>query len=209
MNMTRPELIAYVKKCMDEVTPYDETAQGVTTPPLPVYTMIDNNIDACLREYCLMAPIHRLPIVARDVSSFVQKSGKMTTALLETDNYLRFVRTEFESWPTQCTKAYSEHDTMCNQLFSKYSRPTTKKPIVVLRKNSVGVILDFYPFKSLDNGKVIFVQGNMDLSKYEDHNFWTAAWLIASRTFASLGEANGEKICYEKYGFKLQAENTV
>lgn len=206
--MTRADFITYIKKCMDEVTPFDETVQGVTTPPLPVYTIIDNNIDACMREYCLSESIHRLPLMK--LTSFTFNSSKKRMEANPAKDYLRFARAEFNSWPVPCEKAYNEHSLEYNQLYSKYSKPTVKKPLAfIIKGEGEDIVFHFYPFTAADTGTFFFVQANYDITKYMNQNYWTAAWLIASRTFAALGDANSEKICYDKYLLKLQSETVV
>jgi len=206
--MIRADFITYTKKCMDEVTPFDETVQGVTTPPLPVHTIIDNNIDACMREYCLMESIHRLPLTKISSFTFNQSAGRMECNVGK--EYLRFARAEFAAWPVPCERAFNEHSPEFNQLYSKYSKPTTKKPLAVCIKGEAdNLSFYFYPFSASSTGTFYYVQNNYDITKYLDHNYWNAAWLIASRTFAALGDTNSEKICYEQYLKKLQAETIV
>ncbi|HBG71431.1 MAG: hypothetical protein A2W93_14360 [Bacteroidetes bacterium GWF2_43_63] len=170
--------------------------------------MIDNNIDACMREYCLASPIHRLPLTKVTSLTYNAAKGRMECSLGK--EYLRFARAEFNAWPVPCVKAFDEHGPEFNQLYSKYSKPTVKKPLAVLVKNDAdGLAFHFYPFTATSTGSFYYVQNNMGVDKYLDHNYWVAAWLIASRTFAALGDANSEKICFEKYAQKLQLENVV
>ena len=144
MEITRADIIARTKTCMEELTPQwngtFEQTEGVS-----IERYIDDKIDEQLRVLFITAPVILLPVTELKGQVVVQQRQDGTGRLQMPDNFLRPVSLQMEGWNKPVSKFINEQHPLYELQFSRYTRGGVNKPVAVWSLDGSGChIIDYF-----------------------------------------------------------------
>ena len=144
MEIERSEIIARVKRCMDELTPDFDGSMEVEEGVL-IDHYIDGVVEEQLRVLLMTAPVSLLPVVevAALYTPTPRSDGSGRIRLGE--SAMRPVLLQIKGWRVPVTRFIDERHPLYELQFSRYTRGGVSKPVAVYTQDGQGNrVIDYF-----------------------------------------------------------------
>lgn len=148
MEITRSEIVARTRTCMEELTPqWDgifEQTEGVS-----IERYIDDKIDEQLRVLFITQPEQLLPASELKEQVVLQQRRDGSGRLQLPDNFLHPISLQMEGWRKPVTQFINEQHPLYELQFCRYTRGGSAKPVAVWTLDGSGShIIDYFSLPS-------------------------------------------------------------
>ena len=182
--MIREQIIAQALRCIDEIYPEDNEANGPNFP-------LADFIDEAGRRVLLTAPLHAIPSVKNLAECPLRPNTDGSGEIDLPGDFLRLARLRMDGWQRPVLVAIPEDNPAATRQYHPITRGGTAKPVVLLTHG--GTRLSYFSIQGRDHhmteGEYIPYTGIDDT--YPRKLTDATAWMLAGLVLGVSNEPNG------------------